>query len=46
MLDCISQCRGVGSVIEAMYTGEEARRFKSVADNCERMIKERFGVEE
>ena len=45
MLDCISQCRGVGNVIEAMYTGEEARRFKAVADSCEQMIKERFGVE-
>jgi hypothetical protein len=43
--ECISQCQGVGSVVEAMYDGEEARRFKAVADSCERMIKERFGVE-
>jgi len=45
MLDCISQCRGVGSLIKAMYEGEEAYRFKSVADTCEKMIKQRFGVE-
>ena len=43
--DCIAQCQGVGNVIESMYDGEEARSFKAVADNCERMIKQRFGIE-
>lgn len=40
--DCIEQCQGIGSVIEATYDGEEARRFKSVANSCEEMIKRRF----
>lgn len=42
--DCIVQCRGAGSAIDAIYSGEQARRFKSVSDNCERLIKLRFGV--
>ena len=43
--DCIEQCQGIGSVIEAMYDGEKARRFKVVTDDCAKMIKLRFGVE-
>jgi hypothetical protein len=42
--DCIDQCENVGTVIDAMHEGEEARRFKAVADNCARMIRLRFGV--
>jgi hypothetical protein len=40
--DCIEQCQGIGTVIEATYDGEEARRFKSVAKSCADMIKRRF----
>lgn len=40
--DCIEQCQGIGSVIEATYDGEEARRFISVANSCAEMIKRRF----
>jgi len=40
--DCIAQCQGIGTVIEATYDGEEARRFKSVANSCAEMIKRRF----
>ncbi len=40
--DCIEQCQGIGTVIEATYDGEEARRFKSVANSCAEMIKRRF----
>jgi hypothetical protein len=40
--DCIEQCQGIGMVIEATYDGEEARRFKSVANSCTEMIKRRF----
>lgn len=46
ILNCISQCRGVGNVIDSLYDNEEARRLKAVADSCERMIKLRFGVGE
>lgn len=46
MRECIDQCQNVGTVIEAMYDGEEARRFKAVADDCAKMIKLRFGVAE
>lgn len=42
--ECIGQCQGIGNVCNAMYDGEEGRRFKAVADNCETMIKEHFGV--
>ena len=44
--DCIAQCKNVGNVIDATYDGEEAYRFKSVADTCEKMIKQRFGIEQ
>lgn len=40
--DCIEQCQGIGTVIEATYDGEEARRFKSVSNSCAEMIKRRF----
>jgi hypothetical protein len=40
--DCIEQCQGIGTVIEATYDGEKARRFKSVANSCAEMIKFRF----
>lgn len=43
--DCIEQCSNVGAVIESMYDGEEGRRFKAVADSCQRMIEQRLGVE-
>ena len=43
--DCIDQCENVGKVIDAMYDGEKARRFKAVADNCAEMIRLRFGIE-
>lgn len=44
--DCIEQCQNVGAVIESMYDGEERRRFKAVADSCQRMIEQRLWVEE
>ena len=44
--DCIEQCQNVGAVIESMYDGEERRRFKAVADSCQKMIEQRLWVEE
>ena len=43
--DCIEQCQNVGAVIEAMHDGEQARRFKAVADSCQKMIEQRLWVE-
>ena len=44
VLRCVDQCHGVGSVIESMYTGEEARRYTSVAESCQRMINPYFSI--
>lgn len=44
VLQCVNQCHEVGNVIESMYEGEEARRYTSVANSCERMIKQYFNV--
>jgi len=41
IMECISQCRGVGDVAEATTDDE---RFKNVTKSCERMIKMRFGM--
>jgi hypothetical protein len=44
--ECVAQCEFVAGQAEITNTGEMARKTKATANNCARMIKQHFGVEE
>lgn len=44
--ECVVQCESVADTAMITNIGEMARKTKTTADSCAKMIKQRFGVKE